>query len=333
MDTIEKLKLYSEHHRFGFEHREELLPFRILEILSKRELPKMVWLVQQVVPALKEERIAETKSVFATAAENDLHSLLTLALMDLSVGKDYALEDKVRQIVGHSVSNKEGRKELWGTEWELPVRLAAGIMRDWRDNINLKNPTRWDLRHSATFSVARVFIDVKDGEDTSAARNRQNKEIDKFISKWPVKTTGEQKTRICLKKLAESREAKREAKAKEIERCKREADAKRRKEGLFTAAEIFSIATDRIIPGVENYVDTYDDLGVALKHAGYTEDSVPERLNAYAKKQGFDLATASKELVDFLKQWKDRWMRLPEHVTEEIARLCKKYGIPESVQF
>jgi predicted solute-binding protein len=75
--------------------------------------------------------------------------------------------------------------ELWGTEWELPVRLAAGIIRDIRDGVNLEKPTKKDLKKSQTFAVARVFIDQKAGDkDFWAARDRQNKEIDKFIANY-----------------------------------------------------------------------------------------------------------------------------------------------------
>lgn len=330
--TVEKLKFYYE--RRGFRTSESPIPgYNVLGKLSRRELPKMVWLVKEAVPALKEERIAETKKVFAVAAENDLSPLLTLALMDLSVGKDYSLENEVYRIVGHYVSNKEGREELWNTEWELPVRLAAGMIRDMRDDIDLENPTRWDLRHSQTFAVARVFIDKKDTDaDFSAARDRQNKEIDKFISKWPIKTTGEQKTRICLQKAAEAREAKRCKQEAEAERREEEAKAKRRKKGLFTAAELFSIATGRIISGVE-YEDTYDDLGNALRRAGYTEGSVPERLLAYAEEHGF--SKGLKEAGDKLASWskKSWWVCWWSDISGKVKELCSEYQVPETIQF
>ena len=179
MKTIEILKAYEKRHGVGF---EESVSAQVLNEIAHKALPKMVWLTKEVV-SLDEARLAETQKVLLAASMNGLSTDFSLALMDLSVGASYKF-DYLMDRVG-SLDTKGGRLVLWGTEWELPVRLAAGIIRDTRDGVNLENPTKADLKKSKTFAVARVFIDQKAGDkDVWAARDRQNKEIDEFIANY-----------------------------------------------------------------------------------------------------------------------------------------------------
>ena len=182
METFEVLKAYEKRYRLC--DFEKAISHKELNEIAHQKLPKMVWLIQEAVPALKEERIAETQKVLLAASMNGLSVSFSLELMKLSVGETYEF-DRLQNYVGHNLDTKQGRQELWGTEWELPVRLASGIIRDIRDGINLEQPTRKDLKKSKTFAVARVFIDKKESDkDAWAARNRQNKEINEFISNY-----------------------------------------------------------------------------------------------------------------------------------------------------
>ena len=183
MKAIEGLKVFQE--KWGVGSFECAISHKVLNEIANQALPKMVWLVKEAVSSLKEERIAETQKVLLAASMNGLATSFSLELMDLSVGACYKLQNRVQHYVGYSLDNKEGRMELWGTEWELPIRLAAGIIRDTRDGINLENPTTADLEKSQTFAVARVFVDQQASDaDIWAARDRQNKEIDEFISNY-----------------------------------------------------------------------------------------------------------------------------------------------------
>ncbi|MBQ8464540.1 MAG: hypothetical protein IJ545_00860 [Alphaproteobacteria bacterium] len=175
--------LKSVEKRYGVgDYFEEAISARVLNEIAHKALPKMVWLIKDVV-SLDDARIAETQKVLLAASMNGLSTGFSLELMDLSVGASYKL-DRLLYSVG-ALDTKEGRKELWGTEWELPVRLAAGIIRDIRDGVNLEEPTKADLEKSATFAVSRVFIDKKASDkDVWTARDRQNKEIDEFIANY-----------------------------------------------------------------------------------------------------------------------------------------------------
>ncbi len=185
MKTIEGLKLFQKKSGL-MANLEEAISHETLNKIANQALPKMVWLIREIVPELREERIAETQKVLLAASMNGLETSLSLELMELSVGSSYKLHNVLQYYcLNHNIDSKNGRMELWGTEWELPVRLAAGIIRDTRDGINLESPCKSDLEKSQTFAVARVFTAQRAGDaNVFDARDRQNKEIDEFISNY-----------------------------------------------------------------------------------------------------------------------------------------------------
>ena len=111
-----------------------------------------------------------------------------------------------------------------------------------------------------------------------------------------------------------------EARAKE-----REEEAK--KPVTITAAQMFSVASGSILPGIEP-VPAEDAIQLAMEHAGFSKGNNKAKLFAYAKANGFDdsLEKAAKEIASFVvgASWNT-------DISSKVKSLCSSYGIPETL--
>ena len=76
--------------------------------------------------------------------------------MQVSTGQGSFLTSRF-DLIFLLINSKSERKKLWGSEWELPVFITMGLIKDIKNGINILNPSKEDLMKSATIKVASTF--------------------------------------------------------------------------------------------------------------------------------------------------------------------------------
>ncbi len=97
----------------------------------------------------------------------------------------------------------------------------------------------------------------------------------------------------------------------------------------ITAEQMFCVISGRVLPGVEP-VEAEDVVGAAMRHAGFTNGSGKEKLEAYAESQGFSnaLKDASAELLEFVVRSGADWKT---DISGKVSQLCEAYKLPKTI--
>lgn len=108
------------------------------------------------------------------------------------------------------------------------------------------------------------------------------------------------------------------------EKCRQE---EANKPVVITAAQMFCVASGRILPGISPMMAD-DTVGGAMRRIGFFNGSARDRLFAYAEQHGFvaGLKQASVDMASYVKgaTWET-------DISKKELELCQKYNVPQSL--
>ena len=142
---------------------EKKLLYKLLDIIQSKKLPKIVMLLSEIYPDFAEEniskRITESLNVINKVSYlmlDGFHVAVIDSLLDITCGHGGSFGSNFCSRF-YPLCNKDTREDFWGTRWELPCFITAGLLEDFMNGVDVDNPTAEDLKKSKVIEVARIY--------------------------------------------------------------------------------------------------------------------------------------------------------------------------------
>lgn len=155
---MEKMKEKARLER----HAQECVKY----IIDAGRLPKIVDLAIEASPAFKDEKIRKR---------------IKYAINVLKV------TSRPKELQEALFASKEYRKAKFGSEWELPVRVAQGIVLDLLEGRSVLYPRAEDIRSSKLF-YETVLTYIPDGMDMDEFEKVKHSWVEELIECHPELT-------------------------------------------------------------------------------------------------------------------------------------------------
>lgn len=138
----------------------------VKQIIKEQRLPKIVDLAIECSPAFKDEKIlCRVKDALKVLAVTSSPKVLQEALF----------------------ASKGYRKQMFGTEWELPVFVAKGLVLDLLEGREVFSPRAEDIRGSRLF-FNTVLKYIPEGMDMDEFEKVKHSWVEKLIECHPELT-------------------------------------------------------------------------------------------------------------------------------------------------
>jgi len=143
--------------------KENAVLHKLLNILQSKELPKIVALLSEIYPDFRaeniSERITESMNVINKVSHlmlDGFHISVIASILDITCGHGGNFGGLFCSRF-YPLCDKGTREDFWGTRWELPCFVVAGLLEDLMNDVDIDNPTAEDLKKSKVIEVAGIY--------------------------------------------------------------------------------------------------------------------------------------------------------------------------------